>query len=141
MASAIPTRSTGNSRPEGLTWGRAGCGKTARPVREGRGTGNRLLTFIASVAVTSVARCEAAPSQVARTRWRQTHPVCWLQLAAGPYHRTRRLVGDKTLNVYLLEENPQRAEGALNTLAQALPFYSRTFCPFPWSHRCRCRPL
>src|SRR5712692_9034224 len=57
MASAVPSGSTGRPCPEGLTWWRAGCGKTARPVREGRGLGNRPLTFIAFVAVVSTARC------------------------------------------------------------------------------------
>src|SRR6266568_1110967 len=56
MATRIPVGSTGRSCPEGLTWWRAGCGKTARPVREGRGLGNHPLTFIVFVAVTSVAR-------------------------------------------------------------------------------------
>src|SRR5215467_12617475 len=46
MAPSIPKGSIGGSRPEGLTWGRAGCGKTARPVREGRGKGDRPLTLI-----------------------------------------------------------------------------------------------
>src|SRR5712692_7786247 len=55
MASAVPSGSTGRPCPEGLTWWRAGCGKTARPVREGRGLGNRPLTFIVFAAVISIA--------------------------------------------------------------------------------------
>jgi aminopeptidase N len=70
----------------------------------------------------------------ARTRWRQTHPVCWLQFAAGPYQRSSRPLGEKTLNIYLLKPDAHAAEMALDTLAQALPFFSRTFSPFPWTH-------
>src|SRR5438105_11544330 len=51
--------STGRARPEGPTGGRAVYGKTVRTVREGRWAGDRPLTFIASPAVTSVARSSA----------------------------------------------------------------------------------
>jgi hypothetical protein len=70
----------------------------------------------------------------ARTRWRLTHPVCWLQFAAGPYERTSRAVGGTTLNVYLRRPNPEKAQAALSTLAKALPFYSRSFGAYPWTH-------
>jgi aminopeptidase N len=70
----------------------------------------------------------------ARTVWRQTHPVCWLELAAGPYQRTSRTLGSKTLNAYLLRPDPHRAQVALDTLASALPVFSRSICTYPWSH-------
>jgi hypothetical protein len=96
------------------------------------------VTVTAPAAWTVIAEGEqqdrTATGDEARTRWRQTHPVCWLQIAAGPYQRTSRAVGDKTLNVYLLKPNPGTAETALNTVSQALPFFSRTFTPFPWTH-------
>jgi aminopeptidase N len=96
------------------------------------------LSITAPVAWTTIAQGEQRTRVVAgdeaRTRWRQTHPVCWLQLVTGPYTRTSRMVGDKQLNIYLLKPDPQKAEAALDALAPALPFYSRTFAPFPWSH-------
>src|SRR5262249_25169979 len=96
------------------------------------------LTITAPAAWTVIAQGEqqsrSEAGDTARTRWRQTHPVCWLQVAAGPYHRTSRAPGDKTLNVYLLTENAGRAERVLNTLGQALPYFSRTFGAYPWSH-------
>ena len=83
------------------------------------------LTVTAPAAWTVIAQGERESRQeagdVARTRWRQTHPVCWLQVAAGRYHQTARAVGAKTLNVYLLKPDEERAAKVLNTLEQALP--------------------
>jgi hypothetical protein len=96
------------------------------------------LTVTAPAKWTVIAQGERESRQeagaVARTRWRQTHPVCWLQVAAGGYHQTARTVGTKTLNVYLLQPDEDRASKVLGTLEQALPFYSRTFGEYPWSH-------
>src|SRR6266571_6237094 len=96
------------------------------------------VTVTAPVAWTVIAEGEqqdrTATGGEARIRWRQSHPVCWLQFAAGPYQRTSRTAGDKMLNVYLLKPHPRTAETALNTVSQALPFFSRTFTPFPWTH-------
>jgi peptidase M1-like protein len=96
------------------------------------------ITITAPAAWTTIAqgeqRSRVMVGEEARTRWRQTHPVCWLQLVSGPYIRTSRSVGEKQLNVYLLKPNAQKAAAALDALTPALSFYSRTFAPFPWTH-------
>jgi hypothetical protein len=96
------------------------------------------LTVTAPAAWTVIGQGELQSRTVAeeeaRTRWRQDHPVCWLQFAAGPYQRTSRQVADKTLNVYLLGPNSEKAEAAFRSLEKALPFFSRRLGAFPWTH-------
>jgi Peptidase family M1 domain len=66
--------------------------------------------------------------------WRQDHPVCWIQFAAGRYHVTQRTVNGKTLGVYLLKEDNKKAEAALHDIEAGMRTYTHRFGPFPWSH-------
>ncbi len=66
--------------------------------------------------------------------FRNEIPVCYFSLDAAPYSITSRQIAGRKISTCLLKPDPARAKRALDQFEKALPFFEKTFGPFPYTH-------
>lgn len=66
-------------------------------------------------------------------RYRNTLPVNYQSLAAGPYVQRARRIGNVWVYSYLLKDNPTLSDRLMDAVDLALPYFEKRFSPYPYS--------